>query len=242
MSMNPSYVTVSKPLTIDYNGVIKNLRLSNTGIFWDVKIPYQISMNTALYGAQFSSTTRFRLDQFHAHWGTCDNTGSEHTVDNHSYSAELHFVHYNMEKYRTLSRAARHPDGLVVLGVFVDANENYHNHAELEKVVTNLKNIILKGEHTIIKQGVRVENLLPMNRSYWSYHGSLTTYPFYESVTWFMFKYPIKCSASQLQKFRTMSSSLRHDEELSISSNVRETQPLNGRTIMNYDEYPHHSR
>lgn len=248
LSINPSYEMQTKPLIIEYPAKVENLRLNNTGFSWEVKLPSQASMSSALYGAQLTKNTRFRLDQFHCHWGVDEYEGSEHTVDNRSYSAELHFVHYNMEKYHTVSKAARHTDGLVVLGVFLDAQEGYRNHAELEKIVAHLKSIQLKGEHAILRQALRLENLLPSNRSYWSYQGSLTTLPFFESVTWFVFKQPIKCSKSQLDRFRSIKSSLKHyysnvstssreqlDED-SIKSNRRKTQPLNGRTVLTYDE------
>lgn len=238
MSINPAYELQNKPLIIEYPATVENLRLNNTGFSWEVKIPYQISMTTALYGAHLNQTYRYRLDQFHCHWGDeRGNGGSEHTVDNRSYSAELHFVHYNMEKYRTLSKAARHSDGLVVLSVFVDAQDQHHNHAELDKIVSHLKSIQLKGEHSIIRQAVRIENLLPTNRSYWSYQGSLTTPPYLESVTWFVLKYPIKCSSAQVEKFKSLSSSMRRDDEaVFIRSNFRKTQPLNGRTVVMYEE------
>lgn len=45
--------------------------------------------------------------------------GSEHTVDGLSYSGELHLVHWNQTKYPTFDEAAKHPDGLAVLGVFL---------------------------------------------------------------------------------------------------------------------------
>ena len=38
-----------------------------------------------------------------------------------SYAAELHFVHYN-KKYGSLGNATSHPDGLAVLGVFVEVS------------------------------------------------------------------------------------------------------------------------
>lgn len=236
MSLNPTYALVNKPLIIEYPSTVENLRLNNTGFGWEVKMPYQISMMTSLFGAHLSTAHRYRLDQFHCHWGTSDTQGSEHTVDNRSYSAEMHFVHYNMEKYRSMSKAARHPDGLAVLSVFLDAQENHHNHAELEKIVSHLKAVTLKGEHSIIKQAVRVENLLPPNKSYWSYQGSLTTPPYYESVTWFIFKQPLRCSRNQIQRFRTLMSSLQADPDASIKCNFRKVQPLNGRTIVSYDE------
>lgn len=237
MSLNPTYELQNKPLCLEYPATVENLRLNNTGFSWEVKIPYQISMTTALYGAHLNTTHHYRLDQFHCHWGQTDDCGSEHTVDNRSYSAEIHFVHYNMEKYHTLSKAARHSDGLVVLSVFVDASEDHHNHAELDKIVSHLKSVPLKGDHALIKPAVRIENLLPANKSYWSYQGSLTTPPFFESVTWFVLKHPIKCNTSQIEKFRILKSSLTKDGT-NIKSNHRKTQPLNGRTVVNYDEPP----
>lgn len=236
MSVNPTYELLNRPLVIEYPATVENLRLNNTGFSWEVKIPYQISMTTALYGAHLSTAHRYRLDQFHCHWGNDDRQGSEHTVDNKSYSAEIHFVHYNMEKYRTMARAARNPDGLVVLSVFLEAHEAHHKHAELEKIVSHLKGVSLKGEHAIIKQAVRIENLLPANKSYWSYQGSLTTPPYFESVTWFVLKHPVRCSVSQIQRFRNLKSSMRDEEDSNIKSNHRRTQPLNGRTVINYDE------
>lgn len=219
--MNPTYELQNKPLCLDYPATIENLRLNNTGFSWEVKLPYQISMSTALYGAHLQTTHRFRLDQFHCHWGrNALGGGSEHTVDNRAYAAELHFVHYNMDKYHTLSKAARHPDGLVVLSVFLDASEEHHNHAELEKICSNLKTVQFKGQHSIIKQAIRIENLLPINRSYWSYQGSLTTPPFLESVTWFVLKYPIKCNSNQISRFRSLKSSLKQDQSLISSSNA----------------------
>jgi carbonic anhydrase len=235
MSVNPAYEPQNRPLHLDYPATVENLRISNTGFSWEVKIPYQVSLTTALYAANLH---RYRLDQFHCHWGDSDQQGSEHTIDGKYYSAEMHFVHYNLEKYHTLNKAARHPDGLVVLAVFLDAQPDHHNHAELDKIVANLKAIPLKGDHSIIKQAVRIDNLLPANRSYWSYQGSLTTPPYLESVTWFVLKHPIKCSTSQIERFRTLKSNLRpnDDEQVFIKSNFRKTQPLNGRTVITYDE------
>ena len=51
--------------------------------------------------------------------GCSDGKGSEHTVDGVSYSGELHLVHWNKTKYPTFNEAAKHSDGLAVLGVFL---------------------------------------------------------------------------------------------------------------------------
>ena len=40
---------------------------------------------------------------------------------------------------------------------------------------------------------------LPASKSYWTYEGSLTTPPLYESVTWILFKQPVEISRSVSQ-------------------------------------------
>ena len=86
--------------------------------------------------------------QFHAHWGSCDEKGSEHTVDGKMYPAEvtksynakllkhncapstrdcitfqLHLVHWNRTKYSSPNEAAGEPDGLAVLGMFLEVTD-----------------------------------------------------------------------------------------------------------------------
>lgn len=47
--------------------------------------------------------------------------GSEHTVDGNFYFGELHIVHANT-KYPSLEEVLAAPDGLAVLGFFVDVS------------------------------------------------------------------------------------------------------------------------
>lgn len=64
----------------------------------------------------------YKLEQFHCHWGSSNGKGSEHTVDGAAYSGELHLVHWNTTKYPSFGEAAAHPDGLAVLGVFLEVS------------------------------------------------------------------------------------------------------------------------
>ena len=82
---------------------------------------------------------QYNFAQLHFHWGSDASRGSEHTIKQKQsvvcsvsflacfscnggilcrFPAELHFVHYNT-KYGTMENATKHPDGLAVLGVFV---------------------------------------------------------------------------------------------------------------------------
>uniref|UniRef100_A0A3P8TYE9 Carbonic anhydrase n=1 Tax=Amphiprion percula TaxID=161767 RepID=A0A3P8TYE9_AMPPE len=67
----------------------------------------------------------YRLKQFHFHWGGKGCHGSEHTVAGMSYASELHLVHWNAVKYKNFSEAATAPDGLVVLGIFLETGDDH---------------------------------------------------------------------------------------------------------------------
>ena len=68
---------------------------------------------------------RYVFQQLHFHWGSDDNSGSEHTVDGRAYAGEMHLVHYN-SKYGDYKSAVKNSDGLAVLGILFQVNSiNY---------------------------------------------------------------------------------------------------------------------
>uniref|UniRef100_A0A8C2W996 Carbonic anhydrase VII n=1 Tax=Cyclopterus lumpus TaxID=8103 RepID=A0A8C2W996_CYCLU len=86
---------------------------------------------------------------------------------------KLHLVHWNAVKYTTFGEAATAPDGLAVLGIF------------------------LQGSAADFK-GFNPKCLLPSSLHYWTYLGSLTTPPLHESVIWIVVKDPITVSEKQV--------------------------------------------
>ncbi|KAK3715030.1 hypothetical protein QZH41_002673 [Actinostola sp. cb2023] len=68
------------------------------------------------------------LKQFHFHFGCAtvagaDEGGSEHTVDDKRYLAEVHMVFYN-KKYKEFKKAVEKKDGLLVIGTLVKKHAN----------------------------------------------------------------------------------------------------------------------
>lgn len=81
----------------------------------------------------------YQLAQFHAHWGTGAKDGSEHLVQGKGYACEvsksdvplplaihvfefqLHFVHWK-STYSSIHEALQYPDGLAVIGVFLNVS------------------------------------------------------------------------------------------------------------------------
>lgn len=55
-----------------------------------------------------------------------------------------------------------------------------------------------KGDKVTIPGPLDPAKLIPENKKYWTYPGSLTTPPCSESVTWILFKEPIEVSREQV--------------------------------------------
>ena len=165
------------------------LRLENTGASWMLKMD---GMTSSLTGGPLDN--EYGVAQMHAHWGSKDGVGSEHTIDGRSYDAELHIVHYNT-KYGDISAAVDKPDGLAVLGMFLKLGKE---HKELGKICESLEDIQMKKDATALQDSIDPANFLPKNKTYYTYPGSLTTPPLLESVTWIVFKEPIEVSKKQV--------------------------------------------
>ena len=124
----------------------------------------------------------------------------------------------------------------------------YNNYEELIATCNSLKKISTKFEHVIINGGncdlsfdflesflpvqegetkiidksFNLNDLLPVNnRSFYHYHGSLTTPPCSEDVNWILFKKPVILSVEQVKLLK----------ELMPLNNYRNEQPLNDRVV-----------
>jgi len=139
----------------------------------------------------------FELAQFHFH------AESEHTINDQYYPMEVHFVNQAQ-------------DGrLAVIGIFFEVGA--HNNA-FAAVLNNIDN-------ASSATAFNPRELMPENKSYYHYLGSLTTPPLTENVEWYVLKTPVQISAEQLSAFQAL-----------YTHNKRERQPLNNRVIVSYDK------
>ncbi|XP_035165174.1 carbonic anhydrase 9 isoform X1 [Oxyura jamaicensis] len=92
----------------------KKLKLKNNGHTVVLELPESLAI-TGGYAQQY------RAVQLHLHWGSPTTAGSEHTVNGKRFAAELHVVHYNT-KYDSFTVAMDRPDGLAVLGAFLEVS------------------------------------------------------------------------------------------------------------------------
>ncbi len=141
----------------------------------------------------------YTLGQFHFHGK------SEHTIDGSQAPLEAHFVCRSIWADRYI----------VISVLFEEGDEN----PELAKFVANLptsKDDAYNDENL----SYSAFNLLPANKSYYSYRGSLTTPPCSELVNWIIMENKVSASAEQIAAFTNI-----------LGDNSRPTQAINNRVI-----------
>jgi len=179
------------PDDLVFDYVPSALQIVNTG--------NSIQVNYDAGSALVVDGQRYPLIQFHFH------NPSENTVDGLATPMEMHLVHVTQ-------RAE-----IAVVGVFlVEGNE----HAAYAPVFDNMPPV---AGDLVTEAGLSVDGLalLPKERNYWRWDGSLTTPPCSEGVKWFMLKSPVELSASQIESFRAL-----------YTGNARPVQPMNDRDFI----------
>ncbi|XP_067329248.1 carbonic anhydrase 15-like isoform X2 [Anolis sagrei] len=173
----------------------------------------------------------YRALQFHFHWGDLNRNGSEHTFDGIQYPMELHIVHINA-KYKTLSEAKGHPNGLAVLGFLCKVSDA--DNTNYNTIVAGLKNISQADSYVELASTFSLSNLLPdmaLLSKYYRYKGSLTTPTCDEVVTWTVFEEPIPLSKSQINAFIKTLYFKKLDTTSRMINNFRPVQPLRSRKV-----------
>jgi carbonic anhydrase len=206
------------------------LLVENTGASWQISWPKDDPV-TACQVRGGPLTGEYRLLQLHAHWGAVPGRGSEHTLEGRSYDAELHLVFYNA-KYEP-EEAMEAPDGLAVIGMFLQQEDNARcaPHAELDKITRRLGAVRHRSLSTSLEEPLNPGGLLPVSgRAYFTYPGSLTAPPLYESVTWIVMREPVRVLAHQLDMMRGMLSG-SDDESSPLVDNFRPTCCLDRRPL-----------
>jgi carbonic anhydrase len=140
---------------------------------------------------------RFRLIQLHFH------RPSEEAIDGRHFEMVVHLVH---------------KDGEGRLGVVAVLVDNGARQPAIQTVLNNLP--LEKGEEFGAATTLDPSRMLPENRRYFTYMGSLTTPPCTEDVLWIVMKQPVQASTEQLNLFSRM-----------YPMNARPIQPSMGRVI-----------
>ena len=141
---------------------------------------------------------RYELKQFHFH------KPSEEKINGKAYPMVAHLVHQDAQEHLAVVAVLLTTGGSNPL--IKTAFDNLPKEKEHENAVENAT--------------INAADLLPKNRGYYTFSGSLTTPPCSEGVTWFVLKHPTSVSAEQVATFGK-----------SYPMNARPVQPLHGRHI-----------
>jgi len=162
----------------------------------------------------------FTVGQMHLHWAqngqAFGNGGSEHLLNSMRFWGELHVVCFN-DKYA--DGHLDQPDGLAVLGFFVD-NRGAENES-FERLI--LQNEVIAGTDPLTLENFDLKSLIGSGSKFHRYEGSLTTPPCSEAVIWTVFERPVSISKQQSENFNKMLPT--------VEENYRPAQVINGRQI-----------
>lgn len=182
--------TVVNPADITFNYQPTALNILNNG--HTVQVNYDQGSSIEVGGKTYN------LLQFHFH------TPSEHTMDNQHTDLELHLVHQSADKQ------------LAVVGVMLKRGSDNPAYAPV------FGNMPAQVSEAAPVSGVTVNaaDLLPAERTYYRYNGSLTTPPCSEGVQWLLMNTPVELSEAQVTAFQQI-----------FHGNARPIQPINERTF-----------
>ncbi len=128
---------------------------------------------------------------------------SEHTVEEAPYTFEVQLIHQNEFKE------------FAVVSIFLQ--ESKKSHAAISTLWKALPS--LKGELGP-QISFQLSSLLPRNRDYYTYSGSLTTPPCTEGFTWYILKSPSELSTKQVDAYHAL-----------FKKNARPAQRAFGRVV-----------
>nr|XP_019962607.1 PREDICTED: carbonic anhydrase 4-like isoform X1 [Paralichthys olivaceus]XP_019962608.1 PREDICTED: carbonic anhydrase 4-like isoform X1 [Paralichthys olivaceus]XP_019962609.1 PREDICTED: carbonic anhydrase 4-like isoform X1 [Paralichthys olivaceus] len=159
--------------------------------------------------------------QFHFHWGdTAHHPGSEHTIDKLRYPVEMHIV--SLKKGLTKEQAVANPEGIAVLGFFLNATEDGNMTGPWGILTSYLMSNI--NTEIAINHSLSIDDLIgSVSRTkYYRYMGSLTTPNCSEAVVWTVFQEPININKNLIERFASITG---------LTNVYRPVQELNGRQV-----------
>ena len=143
---------------------------------------------------------RFELQQFHFH------RPSEERIDGRQFEMSVHLVHKD-DRGR-----------LAVVTVLLDKGQAVAQPV-VQKVWNNLP--LERGEEAAARAPLDLNELLPADRRYFTYMGSLTTPPCSEGVQWIVMRHPVTVTVEQIELFARI-----------YPMNSRPLQAASGRRIL----------
>jgi len=189
-----SPINIDQSVSADLGSIEFNYNITQIEI---VNNGHTIQVNNSGKSTIKIGAREFDLLQFHFH------SPSENTVGNKPFDMEMHLVHKNDQ------------GELAVVAVFLKAGEV---NSQLNKF---WKEMPASVDKKMLQASINPKDLLPANKAFYHFKGSLTTPPCSEGVNWFVLKNTVDVSKDQVSKFLAV-----------IGNNARPVQANNGRFVL----------
>lgn len=170
------------------------------GSFSVIDNGHTIQVNLAPGNSLTVTGRRYELVQFHFH------RPSEERINGRQFEMVAHLVHKDAG------------GRLAVVAVMIERGPDDKPQPVVQQIWGNLP--LEKGEAQAAQAPLDVTGLLPTERGYFTYMGSLTTPPCSEGVLWMVLRQPIQLTAQQIGVFAKL-----------YPMNARPIQPAGGRLI-----------
>ncbi|XP_076036717.1 carbonic anhydrase-related protein 10-like isoform X2 [Oratosquilla oratoria] len=223
------------PVSIDKSTVDGTLVNTGHSVEWRVD---QSKGSVNISGGPLSYT--YTVTHLRIHFGEREAQGSEHTLANQAFPAELQIYGYNSQLYRNFSQASNQVYGVAAVAILIRLQHSS------SPALTNLMEGIEKvkfGGSSVTGGSLIVSELIPNTVQYLTYDGSLTEPGCHETVTWIVPNKPIYISFTdicRLRELRQGSSPIHRHSQL--ANNFRPIQSSHHRTVrtnIDYSSSPH---
>jgi carbonic anhydrase len=190
-----SPIDIREGLAVDLEPVQFNYQASGFAV---VDNGHTVQVNVAPGNSIEVGGRRFELQQFHFH------RPSEERIDGRVFEMSAHLVHKDDQ------------GRLVVVTLLFDKGPA---QPVVQKVWNNLP--LERNDEVAARVPLELAGLLPTDRRYYTYMGSLTTPPCTEGVQWIVMRQPVTLSPEQIELFARI-----------YPMNARPLQSASGRRIM----------
>lgn len=140
---------------------------------------------------------------------------------------QMHMVH--IRKGLTRDDIGSVENSVVVIGVFIESDEL--EHSKLDSLIEEVSNVNGTDAEFITSDSRHLINLLPTQHTFYTYNGSLTTPPCFETVTWIMLSQPVFMAQERLIELSNVETITPGVGKTKINANFRDVQTLGDRKV-----------
>ncbi|KAF2362171.1 Alpha carbonic anhydrase [Trinorchestia longiramus] len=169
---------------------------------------------------------RYALSHVVLRWAA-SQAGSEHSLADQFFPAEVQLYFYNTVLYDNFTVAAERPNGVAAVAVFV--KEGKQPNSVLNLWLNHLPSLRSNGA-SAVESLPSLASLMPTEH-FVTYDGSLTEPPCEETVTWIVLNRPLYLTRNQLWELQSLRRGSGGGLAAPSLGNVRPTQSLGGRTL-----------